>query len=72
LPAPLLANGFGLRDGFFQRSDLGFQGPNRPAFVRARAVARGIPLRFQIGKDASLEGVGEIWIGQRAVPLRVT
>ena len=43
--APLLAQGFGFRDGFLQRSDMGVQSA---AFVRFRPLARrmGILLSY--------------------------
>src|SRR5262249_56739023 len=72
--APLLAQSFGLGDSVFQRSDFGFQHPNRAAFGGVGATAQGTAnlLGFQIGQDASLQGLCEIWIGQSDIPLRVT
>jgi hypothetical protein len=64
--APLLAQGFGFRDGFLQRSDMGFQSA---AFVRFRPLARrmGGLLSYLIDKDAGLKCLGEIGIGHCAV-----
>jgi hypothetical protein len=72
--APSLAQNFGLRHCFFQGSDMGFQGLNPTAFVWVWAIARCMPDLpcFLIGKDASLEGLGEIWTGQPRYSLRVT